>query len=411
MADDYTPPRRKTANSMGRWVIITFLFSAALMVLYKYCSTGLSLSGGLESLSRSVSSDVTHIPEEMHINYIPSDYKSSLNEEDAMVILSNPQRYRRDFDQLIYEFNLSLLQHVANRMDLDNSIKAELEAEYQQHHSYFKDLYYKDFIALRDTTDNVTQLWYQQESASAVSTLEEIASKYTCSIVNTVISRLINAGNSPFAAKGNKVDTPCGIALQEALLPTIKRLEAKAAIDDFSRSKGLLEEKVEQAVSELATYEHQDRKGLSKSLKTKVWGIDVSSTDIEVSAISILKVGFKLNEYFDVHLDSKRNMVTITLPEPRILSHEVYPRVDKLDLGWMRELQDDDFNRNFNLLRQEFRRDALDSDIMDKAKQEAAELMDLMFSPVISSFNKRFQLQVRFKNTSQQDRELSTSDG
>jgi len=356
MSDDYTPPKRSSANSMGRWVIITFLFSAALMVLYKYCNSGLNLSSGLGSIANVTDRDMTHIPQEMHINYIPSDYKSTLNEEDAMVILSNPQRYRRDFDQLIYDFNMSLLRHVVNRMNLEDNIKSELETEYQNHHPYFKDLYFKDFIALRDTTDNVTQLWYEQESASAVSTLHEVASKYTCSIVNTVISRLVNSGNNPFAVKGNKVDDPCGIALQEALLPTIKRLEAKAAIDDFSRSKGLLEEKVEKAIAELATYEHQDRKGLSKTLRTKVWGVDVSSTDIEVSAISLLKVGFKLNEYFDLHLDSKRNLVTITLPEPQILSHEVYPKVDKLDLGWMRELQDDDFNRNFNLLRQEFRR-------------------------------------------------------
>jgi len=410
MSDNYVPPKRKKASSIGRWAIIMVLASVSMMVLLKYCRSGLSLPTSFENLTQS-NPDMTYIPEEMHINYIPSDYESPIDEEDAMVILSNPQRYRRDFDQLIYNFNVSLLQHVGNRMDLPSEIKANLETEYANHHPYYRDLYYQDFVAMRDTSDNFNQLWYQKESASAVETLNEVASKYTCSIVNTVITRLLNSGNSPFAAKGNKVDTPCGIALQEALLPTIKRLEERAAIDDFSRAKGLLEEKVEKAIAELATYEHQDRKGLSKSLKTKVWGMDVSSTDIEVSAMSILKVGFKLSDYFDVNLNSKNNVVTITLPEPQILSHEVYPKVDKLDVGWMRELQDEDFNRNFNLLRQEFRRDALDSDIMDKAKQEAAELMNLMFSPVISSFNKRYQLQVRFKNTQPQDVELSAVEG
>ncbi len=410
MADNYVPPKRKTTSSIGRWAIITVLFTVASMVLFKYCKSGLSLPGAIGNLTQT-NPDMTYIPEEMHINYIPSDYTSPIDEEDAMVILSNPQRYRRDFDQLIYQFNVSLLRHVANRMDLPSGIKANLEGEYSKHHDYYKELYFQDFITLRDTSDATNQLWYENESASAVETLNEVASKYTCSIVNTVITRLLDSGNSPFAAKGNRVDTPCGIALQEGLLPTIKRLEARAAIDDFSRSKGLLEEKVEKAVAELATYEHQDRKGLSKSLKTKVWGIDVSSTDIEVSAISILKVGFKLSEYFDVKLDSRSNIVTITLPEPQILSHEVYPKVDKLDVGWMRELQDEDFNKNFNLLRQEFRRDALSSDIMDKAKQEAAELMDLMFTPVVSSFSKRYQLQVRFKNTQPSNRELSAVEG
>ena len=226
--------------------------------------------------------------------------------------------------------------------------------------------------------------------------------------MNIVISNLVGGH---LAAKGNKVDTPCGVALQEGLKPMIKRLEERAAIDDFAKAKGLLEEKVEMAVSELATMEIKDRKGLSKSLKTKVWGVDVSSTDIEVSAMSILKVGFKLNNYFDVSLNDKNKVVTVTLPEPQILSHEVYPKVDKLDVGWMRELQDEDFNRNFNLLRTEFRRDALDSDVMERAKQEAANLMDLMFSPVVNSFNKKYKLQVRFKKSAVENRELSAVEG
>jgi len=409
MSEEYQPPKRQTASSIGRWAVLFALFSIASMILVKYFKSGFSLPG-LSSIRSMTNTDpdVTYIPEEMHIDYIPADYRSPVDEEDAMVILSHPQRYRRDFDQLIYTFNLSLLRHVASRMNLSKDVKANLEPEYQKHHAYYRDLYYNDFVALKDTTDNFNQLWYQNEGASAVEVLNEVASKYTCSIVNMVISNLVGGH---LAAKGNKVDTPCGIALQEGLRPMIKRLEERAAIDDFAKAKGLLEEKVEMAVSELATMEIKDRKGLSKSLKTKVWGMDVSSTDIEVSAMSILKVGFKLDDYFDVSLDDKRKVVTVTLPEPQILSHEVYPKVDKLDVGWMRELQDDDFNRNFNLLRQEFRRDALDSDVMDKAKQEAANLMDLMFSPVVNSFNKKFKLQVRFKKQAIDNQELSAVEG
>ncbi len=412
MSEDYVPPKRRTSSSIGRWALIFVLFSIASMVLVKYFKSGFGLPSISDLTSFSTGDpDMTHIPEEMQITYIPSDYRSPVNEEDAMVILSNPQRYRRDFDQLIYTFNLSLLSHVANRMDLSRSVKANLETEYQKHHDYYKDLYYKDFIALRDTTDNNNQLWYQNESASAVETLNEVASKYTCSFVNVVIMGLLEAGSSAMTAKGNRIDTPCGIALQEGLGPTIKRLQERAAIEDFAKAKGLLEEKVEKAVAELATMEIRDRKGLSKSLKTKVWGMDVSTTDIEVSAMSILKVGFKLDEYFDLNLDDKRKIVTVTLPEPQILSHEVYPKVDKLEVGWMRELQDEDFNRNFNLLRTEFRKDAIDSDVMDKAKQEAANLMDLMFSPVISSFSKKYQLQVKFRRIIEERVEYSAVEG
>ena len=386
------PPVKRPSSiySIGKKALVISLLSIGGMVLLKYYKP---------SIPNPIGGDptITHIPKELHINYIPAEYDANVDEEDALVILSNPNRYRRDFDKLVYDFNLSLLQHVANRMDLSREIKSQLESEYQKHHSYLKDLYFQDFVALKDTTDSYQQLWYETENANAVEVLNEVASKYTCPFINTVITSLLQSGSSPLAGAGKYVETPCGVALKEGLQPMMKRLEAKAAIADFGKAKGFLEEKVEKAVSELATMEVRDKKGLSTELKTNVLGVNVSSTDIEISAISILKVGFKLNDLFDISVNESRNMVTVTLPEPQILSHEVFPKVDKLEVGWMREIQDEDFNKNFNLLRRDFRNDAINSDIMSKAKQEAVELMDLMFSPVVASLNKRYKLQIRFK--------------
>ena len=410
MADnDYQGPppikRPSSIYSVAKKAFIIAMLAITVMILLKYYKPNLpNPIGGIGS-----DPTVTHIPKELHINYIPAEYDANVDEEDALVILSNPNRYRRDFDQLVYDFNLSLLNHVANRMDLSMDIKAGLETEYQKHHNYLKDLYFQDFIALKDTTDSYQQLWYETENANAVEVLNEVASKYTCPMINTVVTSLLQSGSSPLAGAGKYVETPCGVALKEGLQPMMKRLEAKAAVADFSRAKGFLEEKVEKAVSELATMEVRDKKGLSTELKTNVWGVNVSSTDIEISAISILKVGFKLNNLFDISVDEGRNAVTITLPEPQILSHEVYPKVDKLEVGWMREVQDEDFNKNFNLLRREFRADAINSDIMAKAKQEAVELMDLMFSPVVASLNRRYKLQIRFKRVTQEvDADLSS---
>ena len=384
------PPVKKPSSiySIGKKALIFTVLSVGAMVLLKYYKPSLPNPIGDPT--------ITHIPKELHINYIPAEYDANLNEEDALVILSNPNRYRRDFDKLVYDFNLSLLQHVANRMDLPTEIKSKLEPEYQKHHSYLKDLYFQDFVALKDTTGNYQELWYETESANAVEVLNEVASKYTCPFINTVITSLLQSGTSPLAGAGKYVETPCGVALKEGLQPMMKRLEAKAAIADFGRAKGFLEEKVEKAISELATREVRDKKGLNTELKTNVLGVNVSSTNIEISAISILKVGFKLNELFEISVNESKNTVTVTLPEPQILSHEVYPKVENLDVGWLREVQNEDFNKNFNLLRREFRVDAINSDIMNQAKEEAVKLMDLMFSPVVATLNKRYKLQIRF---------------
>lgn len=339
----------------------------------------------------------SNIPKELQVNYIPSDFNINIDEENALAILSNPHRYRKEFNDLVYDINLSILYHVANRMNLSDLDKGQIQAEYEKHHPYLRNLYFHDFVALKDTTSNLYQTWYDNEGSNAIDVLREVASKYTCFLVTQIITTLVPTKGGSIYAKGQSVDTPCGVAMQEALNPMLKRLEERAAIEDFSRSRGLLQEKVEKTIAELATMEVRDKKGLNKQMQTRVLGFAVSSSDIEVSAISILKVGFRLNDYFDINLNPKLGIVTITLPEPTILSHEVYPKIDRLDIGWMREVKSIDLNKNFNALRNEFRREALESDIMDKARANAIELMNTMFTPAIKGLSNRYNLRVQFR--------------
>ncbi len=340
----------------------------------------------------------TDVPEEVLVKYVPSDFKTDVDLENALPILSNPYRYSREFDQLIHDFNLSLVAHVANRMNLTDSLKIKMREEYEKHHPYIRRMMFNDFIALQDTTSTIYRTWYQNDLTNAVDILNEVASKYTCFFINQIISTLLPTQEGKIYVKGQDVNTPCGVALTEGLQPMIARLKERASVEDFNRAKGILQERVERTIAELGTMEIRDRKGIGTSKQTKVLGFDVSSTEMEMSAISILKVGFKLDKYFDISVSSNSGVVTITMPEPEILSHEVYPKLDKLDVGWMREIDQRDFNKNMDLLRREFRREALESDVMDKAKNRATELMETMMMPVIKGLNSRYQLKVRFKN-------------
>lgn len=379
-----SPPPADNRMSLGRLVVALLFLVLVVALFYRYYKNNFS--------------DYTVIPKELQINYKPAEFAINIDEEDALVTLSNPQRNRREFNQLIYDVNISILNHTANRMGLSDAVKSKIKAEYEKHHPYLKDLYYNDFITIKDTTSNLYQTWYDNESTNAVSILREVASKYTCFLVNHVITSLIETTNGSIYARGKSVDTPCGVAMAEALEPLMKRMEDRAAIEDFSKSKGLMQEKVERVVAELATIEIRDKKGISRQLQTKIWGFSVSETDFEVTAISILKAGFKLNEYFDISLNSKAGLVTITLPEPTVLSHEVYPKIDKLNIGWLREVKNVDLNRSFNVLRAEFRRDAIQNDqVLDKAKAQAVELMNTMFVPVVNGMNKHYKIKVQFR--------------
>jgi len=347
----------------------------------------------------SGSKNFTRVPKEIQLTYLPSDYQVNINEEDAVQILTNPKRYRREFDQLVYDLNLSILQHVGRRMGLTAEQSALVKEEYDKQHPYLRKLYYEDFMEIRDTTSTFARSWYQNESGSAAKALEMVAGKYTCFLINQILTKVVPTEDGSFYGRGRKVDTPCGIAMAEALQPMVNRMKQSAEIEDFSRAKGMLEERVERAVAELATYEFQSKKGLSKRLQTKIWGLSVSATDLEISAVSVMKLGFKLDEYLSIDLSESSKTVTVTLPEPTVLSHAVYPRMDKMSIGWLREVEGNVLNESFELLREEFVKEAQREGVMQKAKERAESVMEMIVGPVMGGLGGNYDLRIRYRPT------------
>ncbi|MEM9929380.1 MAG: DUF4230 domain-containing protein [Bacteroidota bacterium] len=336
-------------------------------------------------------------PAEYQLQYMPAEFRMNLDPELALRILQRPRRNRRDFDQMVYDINTDILQHVSRRMGLNDSLRTEVIREYDRQHPQLADLYFNDFIQASDSTNQVYSTWYEEGGGKLIEVFEEVASNYTCFMVNKILAVVIRTRNGNILAKGSDVNNPCAIATGEALRPLMARMAERAAIDDFSKSKGLFQEKVENVIGELATIEVKDKKGISKNLNTQVWGISVSETDVEITAISILKVGFRLDAYFEIGLDERSKTVTITLPEPGILSHEVLPKIEKLEIGWLRELEGGNINEAVNSLRERFREEAIESDVMSRAKDQAEDLMNTMFLPLVRNIGEEYKIEVRFQ--------------
>jgi len=381
----------------GRQILLLALVCVAGVVLYKFFFNGDSDLLGFLSPSK-----------EIKLTYVPSDFQPHLDDQTTLRILSNPSEYKQEFDDLVYNFNLSLLYHVAKRMNLADSLKQRLEPEYKKHHQYLAGLYFSDFVALKDTTANLYENWYNDQANQSVRVFNEVAGKYTCFFVTQVMATLLNASGGKLMARGKNVDTPCGIATNEGLKPMMERLQKKASIMDFSASRGLLKEKVRRGIAELATYEYQSKLGMDKTLQYKVLGYSISETDLRVEAISVVKAGFKLDRYFDVTLNPRKNTVYVTLPEPMILSHEVYPRVDKLDVGLLSGISGEEMNANFNELRRTFRKEAIeDEKVLDKARLRADSVLQLLIGPMVSSLNPRYKIEIRYQQTATKPDETS----
>ena len=383
---DYNP-EQGGGSIFGKQILLVGLIAAAGFLIYK------TFFGGGTGIAAFFKGS-----EPVDITYIPSDFQPNLDEEATLRILASPEKYRKEFNDLVYSFNMSLLYHVANRMNLDDSLKRRLEPLYETHHEYLKTLYFNDFVALKDTTASLYSTFYKDNTNEAVRVFNEVAGKYTCFFVTQIMATLLKTNGGKLMAAGEGVGSPCEIALQEGLNPMVERLKKRAEIVDFSASRGLLRQKVQQGIAELATYEIRDRKGLDKTLSYKILGFNVSETNIEVEAISVIKAGFKLDQGLDVTFSPKKGIIYITLPDPVILSHEVYPRVDKLDVGYLSGVSGEDLNQNFNQLRTYFREDAIQNEkIFEKAKLRADSVMQLIMSPVVASINRKYKLEIRYK--------------
>lgn len=346
------------------------------------------------------------IPRAMQVTYVPSDFKMNLDDAKTLEILSNPQRYKTEFDQLILDFNTNLVVHVTNRMGLNGQLKAAAVSEYRKMHPYVRQMYFNDFVGLSDTTSQIYATWYENGSTSAVDLLNEVASKYTCFFISNIIATILKTQDGKLSVKGSKVETPCGIALTEGVRPMVARLQKTAAIRDFSQARGLMRERVEKAITELAVMEVRDKKGIKVQNSSKLLGYNVSTTEFELVAVSIMKIGFNLQQSFNITADDRSKTIIITLPQPQILSHEVYPKMENLDIGLMRDFTSNDINDNINKLRQAFREDAQQSDIFEKSKKRAGEVMQLMLQPAIRNIDKSYKVAVRFQQPQSLDYNL-----
>ncbi len=339
------------------------------------------------------------VPKDVEIVFRDAEFEPEIDEELSLEILSQPERHRQEFNKLIYDFNTQMLTHVSRRMGLPDSIQLLVLQEYDKHHPYLRQLYYKDFSSLQDSSSVLYDKWYSDRYTSTVDLFKEVMSKYACFVVNQVMASVLETTNGKITVLGTKTETPCGVAMQEALAPLVKRLRQSAEIRDFSESKGLLEEKIEKTAAQLITYEVKSKKGLNKRMVTSVFGIDVSTTEIEIIALSVAKIGFDLDKYFNISIDGRKKQVVISLPRPEIIAHDVHTRVDKLDVGWWQGIDKDDLNKGINLLRREFRRELRQSDAFDQAKRQAEEVMKALVSPVIQALAPDYKLKVRFRAT------------
>ena len=146
LPDGPPPPRPGGSSVMMRQILALLLVVVAGIFLYR-----IFFSDGFSNAFQK--------PKVIDLKYVPSDFQPNLDEGATLAILAEPEKHRKEFDDLVYNFNVSLLYHVASRMGLADSLKRRLEPEYRKQHEFLKTMYFNDFVALKDTTAGLYESW------------------------------------------------------------------------------------------------------------------------------------------------------------------------------------------------------------------------------------------------------------
>lgn len=314
--------------------------------------------------------------------------------ESNIEIISNPITNESKLFDLFRKINISIFNHICERINITGNIKNEIIKTYERKHRHLFNMFYDDLINSRENEPSLYDEWYEEYRYKSLTNFSECFKKNISFYISHVFATVIKTAKLPTIFNNGKRISLGGIGLNEIFNPLIKKVKIQAAINDFSLAKGLLNLEVTKEISELCTYEIRDRKGLNKEIMAKILGIPFQKVVTEISAISIMKIGIDLNSDIDFYIDG--DLLVIELPEPKILTHEVYPKFDNFFLAWSGEFKVSHLNKMLNELRVEFRRVALENNCFEISKTKTESIINQTLIKLLKKFNLVFKVKIRF---------------
>lgn len=106
---------------------------------------------------------------------------------------------------------------------------------------------------------------------------------------------------------------------------------------------------------------------------------------MKFKANSITKAGFDLQRYFELNIDHGDKKIEVLFPNPEILSHEVSFEAQEIDEGWAIDIDKGKINYVMNSAVKSLRNEALNSNLLPDAKDNAEEIIRTIFQPIALS--------------------------
>lgn len=303
-----------------------------------------------------------------------------------------------EFRSSVDEINRTALAELGRVYGLSEAEQRTILAEYDALSEGVVVSYFEGLQELRgDRTSFPSESVITFEAYDVASDFSQLLADRSCLLFNTVM-----AFSSSTSTEGKlMLKGLCKLVARDLMKPVAEELKASALVRDLNATRFNLEQHTRDSIAELAVAEDHLTTTLDRVFQRKVmertWFEFQSEATLTIEGTGSIKAGFPLQDYFSVSIDHGRKVITVTLPEPEILSTDVSYRVLNDEDGFFVSVTPEKRTEALADLRRSLQRAAVDRGLLEEAEKQAEKIISVLYSPITYLPDAPYRVEVGFQ--------------
>lgn len=304
--------------------------------------------------------------------------------------------YSEPFKQYVKKANAEIFELVAESLNLEPSLKAEVQELYESRSEDLNESIYNQLLEEnKSILDDNDEKVFKDSTYRCAENLEKVLSRNICSIAGYIFT-LATAQDAGNGTVGTFWGKSCEFVLETALKPLAEKIKEKAIIKDYSHSIASLKKHLRDNILELATIEDQLEINWEQSYRRTLFNIPISESNLDMKVKSRVKAGFNLKNSFEVKFNHSKKTILLVLPEPEILTIELNHKIIEMKMGLLRKIGEDELNKVLQDIRNLTHNQAIRKGILEKARQNSQIVINTLISPILMETDYRYKIKVEF---------------
>ncbi len=305
-----------------------------------------------------------------------------------------PSQFHK-FSEALYLIHKEATEFTLEELNLPHEIRSKVFRDLSQNKPELANYYLKELSKIEPYAITT---WGEEQVLSypyytSVDKFAEVASANITFVLNTFLGFITHGvANKITLAAATK---PFQVILYQALLPIVEKLRNEALLLDHVNARIKIKKHLRKLIAQLATVEDKFTSE-DEIHPTRKFLIFTSRADILCHSTATVKAGFDLIKKFIVDIDTDLKIVKVYLPNPEILSFDVYTVYKSIEDGFLIDADETHLNELQSLIRRRLRQVALQSGILDSARKNAEEIVERILRPMMQTPYFNYKVRIYF---------------